>query len=112
MLKIFGTSALSDFRTQQLLLKLQAVTPVVQAVSAQFVHFVETTRDLTDNELKTLERVLAYGHGDTLPDVQGEKLLVVPRAGTISPWSSKATDIAQHCGLAAVQRVDESIYNV
>jgi len=109
MLKIFGTSALSTFRTQQLLTRLQAIAPSVNAVTAQFVHFVETERDLTESEFKILQRLLTYGETAVPTDTAGEKLWVLPRTGTISPWSSKATDIAQQCGLKGVKRLERGI---
>jgi len=109
MLKIFGTSALSTFRTQQLLTRLQAIAPSVNAVTAQFVHFVETERDLTESEFKILQRLLTYGETEIPSDTVGEKLWILPRAGTISPWSSKATDIAQQCGLKGVKRLERGI---
>lgn len=109
MLKISGTPAFSDFRTRKLLADLQVIDGAINAVTAQFMHFVDLERELIDTELKTLNRLLAYGHSETVPNLQGEKLLVVPRAGTISPWSSKATEIAQRCGLTAVLRLERGI---
>jgi phosphoribosylformylglycinamidine synthase len=109
MLKIPGTSAFSDFRTRKLLTDLQKIDRTINAVTAQFVHFVDLERNLTETELKTLNRLLSYGHSETLSELQGEKLLVVPRSGTISPWSSKATEIAQRCGLTAVLRLERGI---
>jgi phosphoribosylformylglycinamidine synthase len=75
-------------------------------LSAEFVHLAELERELEATELAVLERLLRYG--PSLPDQipVGQTLLVVPRPGTISPWSSKATDIAHNCGLAAVRRLE------
>jgi phosphoribosylformylglycinamidine synthase len=58
------------------------------------------------DEAARLERVLSYGPDSAPVQASGELMLVVPRIGTISPWSSKATDIARHCGLAAVERIE------
>jgi phosphoribosylformylglycinamidine synthase len=109
MLKIPGTPAFSDFRTGKLLADLQVIDSAINAVTAKFVHFVDLEHDLTELEQKTLNRLLAYGHADIIPNLQGEKLLVVPRSGTISPWSSKATEIAQRCGLKTVKRLERGI---
>jgi phosphoribosylformylglycinamidine synthase len=109
MLKILGTSALSDFRTRKLLTDLQVIDKSIRAVTTQFVHFVDLAKDLTEPELKILNRLLTYGHAETVTSLQGDKLLVVPRSGTISPWSSKATEIAQRCGLSSVKRLERGI---
>ncbi len=109
MLKILGTSALSEHRLNQLLTQLKQIEPSISAVTARFVHFVEVERDLTTEEMSMLERLLTYGYAKPVEDVQGEYFLVVPRPGTISPWSSKATEIAQRCGLNAVLRLERAI---
>jgi phosphoribosylformylglycinamidine synthase len=105
ILRLRGRRALSDFRLAKLLQPLSASLPSLK-LHAEFWHFVETARDLEAPELERLEHILTYGpalHGDA---VQGEFLLVVPRPGTISPWSSKATDIAKHCALESVRRIE------
>ncbi len=109
MLKISGSSALSDFRANNLLTALQTIEPDITAVVARFMHFVSITQDLNDEQLAILRQLLAYGGEiiDTPP--QGDSLLVVPRSGTISPWSSKATEIAQRCGLFSIKRLERGI---
>jgi len=109
MLKISGSSALSDFRVNNLLVSLQAIEPSITSVTARFMHFVGTERDLDDNSLVILKQLLAYGGDSIDTESQGESLLVVPRSGTISPWSSKATEIAQRCGLSSVKRLERGI---
>ncbi|GIK85075.1 MAG: phosphoribosylformylglycinamidine synthase [Betaproteobacteria bacterium] len=108
LLTLRGRSALSAFRVAKLLDSLAAVRPShrVVAIGARFVHLVQVSRALAARERDTLERLLAYGPRDRGGDVEGARLLVVPRPGTISPWSSKATDIAHNCGLAAVERIE------
>src|SRR5271157_4723520 len=103
LLSLRGRNALSPFRIAKLLSTL-AGTPV-SGLTADFWHFVQTARDLSAPERATLERILTYGpqsdaHADT-----GELMLVLPRPGTLSPWSSKATDIAHNCGLASIVRI-------
>ena len=109
MLKIPGTSALSDFRVKKLLAELQVVEPNITAVSARFIHFADIENDLNDSQTAIISQLLAYGSLQSSTDNQGEILLVVPRSGTISPWSSKATEIAQRCGLSAVKRIERGI---
>jgi len=110
ILKFPGPQALSDFRLKKLLAELVAVDALISGLAARYVHFVETDRPLSEKELDALGRILAYGSvlsGET--GSSADVFLVVPRLGTISPWSSKATDIARRCGLDAVMRVERGI---
>jgi len=111
MLTIPGTAALSSFRIEKLLTQLQALDNRIQAVTAQFVHFVQLDGTLGVEEQSMLERLLDYGSGTlTVPESAEQiRLWVVPRMGTISPWSSKASEIAERCGLAAVKRIERGI---
>ncbi|MGB1090859.1 MAG: phosphoribosylformylglycinamidine synthase [Oceanobacter sp.] len=109
MLELRGAPALSEFRQSRILNKLQAAVPVVTGVYAEFVHFADLKEDLADNELLVLERILRYGPKAERQEPTGELFLVIPRFGTISPWSSKATDIAHNCGLANVDRLERGI---
>jgi len=112
MLQIPGAPALSDFRIAKLLVRLQRLEPRVESLESRFVHFVDLERPLQAAERDVLERLLTYGPRiETVTAARGhrETLLVVPREGTISPWSSKATDIARVCGLAAVRRIERGM---
>jgi len=109
MLKILGASALSNFRVSKLLTELQSVDNSIKAIVAQYVHFVDLEKDLTPTELATLNMLLDYGDGHQHLPVQVLQFIVTPRAGTISPWSSKATEIVQRCGLSAVKRLERGI---
>jgi phosphoribosylformylglycinamidine synthase len=100
-----GPGALSAFRAARLLQRLQAVDAGVQSVSGRFMHFVHAARALDDGEMARLNALLDYGDPATAPG-DGLSFLVVPRLGTISPWASKATDIAHNTGLMAVHRVE------
>jgi len=108
VLRFRGARALSDFRLAKLLPELKKAHPAVRGVAAEFWHFVEADGELGAGERKLLERLLRYG---TPPagDPAGELFVVVPRLGTISPWSSKATDIARNCGLGGVRRIERGI---
>jgi phosphoribosylformylglycinamidine synthase len=111
LLALPGAPALSGFRIEKLLARLAAAEPAVTGLTARFMHFAATTAPLSDDQQRILRQLLTYGPREApAPHAgDGERLLVVPRAGTISPWSSKATDIAQVCGLAAVQRIERGI---
>src|SRR6516225_3685269 len=110
MLQLAGPAALSAFRLAKLLERLRALEPTVAEVAARFVHFVDLAEPLSPQQQEILRQLLSYGPTLPLaPDEHGERVLVVPRAGTISPWSSKATDIAQVCGLTQVRRIERGI---
>jgi phosphoribosylformylglycinamidine synthase len=109
MMILSGASSLSAFRRQKLLSKLQAAVPLVTSVSAEYIHIADLSEALTTDESSTLEALLQYGPKEQNVDKGGMLLLVVPRAGTISPWSSKATDIVHNCGLKNVLRVERGI---
>mgnify|MGYP005823988035 CR=1 FL=1 len=99
-----GPGALSAFRRERLLRRLQAVDAGVTSVVARHVHFVHAARELSADESARLAALLDYGDAADAQE-SGERFLVVPRLGTISPWASKATDIARNTWLAAVRRV-------
>ena len=94
-----GGNALSAFRAQALLPRLQAVQPRISAVHARHVHWVWSDHPLAGGEQDKLEALLRYGDPYGGP-AEGALLVVAPRLGTVSPWASKATDIARNCGLA------------
>jgi phosphoribosylformylglycinamidine synthase len=99
-----GGSALSSFRIQQLLPSLQAIHDKINGVAARFVHLV-TSEVAPAPALKSqLAALLTYGDPYSGP-TEGALIVVTPRFGTVSPWASKATDIAHNCGLA-VRRVE------
>lgn len=109
MLELRGAPALSHFRLAKLLKQLQARVPQVSGVYAEFVHLADVDGELTDSELHVLKRLLTYGPKLAVEQPEGEVFVVVPRFGTISPWSSKATDIAHNCGLQKIKRVERGV---
>ena len=109
MLILSGSVALSDFRRAKLLNALQTVVPSVTAVQAEYVHFVRTRCELGADEYARLQALLTYEEVQGDHNVRGTLFLVTPRTGTISPWSSKATDIAHNCGLNTVERIERGI---
>jgi phosphoribosylformylglycinamidine synthase len=105
ILQLRGPRALSEFRLAKLLASLQKIEPGLRSLAAEYRYFVQLERALEARERRTLELLLDDGTaGLEAPD--GHVFLVVPRLGTLSPWSSKATDIARNCGLAAVRRIE------
>ena len=111
MLQLAGAPALSAFRLAKLRARLTTLEPRVKGLDARFIHFVDVERALTAAEAGILEGLLTYGPRieAALKEGEGESVIVVPRPGTVSPWSSKATDIALVCGLNAVRRIERGI---
>ena len=109
MLKILGTSTLSNFRQKKLLSQLQNIDNSITAINAHYVHFVDVSSVLEQSELDVLHRLLSYGESQDFCHNKGEALLVIPRIVTISPWSSKASEIANRCGLKTVRRIERGI---
>ena len=104
-----GTPTLSKFRCQRLLEKLRNQVPKIEAIKANFFHFVDCLEPLLAKENQTLEEILKYGTQSKDTNKEGKLFLVVPRLGTIAPWSSKATDIAHNCGLLKVKRIERGV---
>ncbi len=109
MLKLSGTPAFSNFRLAWLLADIQKISPEVLGIEATYNHFADVREDLTSAEMDVLQQLLHYGYPEKNTIVEGKKLLVVPRPGTISPWSSKATEIVERCGLAKIKRLERGI---
>ncbi len=110
MLELRGAPALSAFRHAKLLAALRDAVADVASLQADYVHFVDHDGELAGDDLAVLERLLDYGGRQEAPvRPEGQLFLVVPRIGTQSPWSSKATDIARNCGLGQVRRIERGI---
>ena len=104
-----GGNALTPFRSQQLLAQIQRAAPKVRAISARFIHWVESDQPLDVASQQQLQQLLTYGEPFSRQGVADATIIVTPRIGTVSPWASKATDIARNCGLtedAGVRRVE------
>ena len=105
-----GARAGSGFRTERLIGRLADAGVPVRALTARFVHIVASRRSLTTDEQATLAALLDYGVPfEAADDAKAETFVVLPRLGTLSPWASKATDIAHRCGLDAVVRIERGI---
>ncbi len=107
MLVIPGRAAISEARTARALAKLRAVCPGVVAVETRWLHLVVTSKPPTDAETAQLAQMLAYGPlSQPVALAATVAFWIAPRLGTVSPWSSKATDIARVCGLYEVTRIE------
>ncbi|HEY6476641.1 MAG TPA: phosphoribosylformylglycinamidine synthase, partial [Polyangia bacterium] len=114
MLDIIGGSALSPGRLQKRLATIRRTNPGARALNGTYLHFADVDGTLSAEESRILHALLSYGprpaEGAGRATVaSGRRLMVVPRLGTISPWSSKATDIAHVCGLAKVRRIERAV---
>ena len=108
MLMLKGSQALTKFRQKKLLKTLQAIDSSITDVQAQYIHFVDAESKLSLAQQEQLKQLLSYG--EVQSDLtSGELFLVIPRIGTISPWSSKATDIFHNTGLTDIDRVERGI---
>jgi len=109
MLILRGAPALSAFRHGKLLEQLTSKVPAVTGLYAEFAHFAEVSGVLSADEEQVLARLLKYGPSVPVQEPTGRLFLAIPRFGTISPWSSKASDIARNCGLAKIQRIERGL---
>ncbi|MCG8709463.1 phosphoribosylformylglycinamidine synthase [Brenneria sp. 4F2] len=104
-----GSPALSAFRINKLLVRCKEHFLPISDIYAEYVHFADVSAPLDNDELAKLTRLLKYGPSLAEHEPQGRLLLITPRPGTISPWSSKATDIARNCGLNKVLRLERGL---
>ena len=104
-----GSPALSQFRLDKLFTALQSKAPNIQHIYAEFIHFSFSQEALKTNEQSTLEQILTYGPNGQKEVPTGALFLVIPRIGTISPWASRATDIANNCGLSNLLRLERGV---
>ncbi|RLM26332.1 phosphoribosylformylglycinamidine synthase [Brenneria alni] len=104
-----GSPALSAFRINKLLVRCKEYFLPISDIYAEYVHFADVSAPLNNDELAKLTRLLKYGPSLAEHEPQGRLLLVTPRPGTISPWSSKATDIARNCGLNRILRLERGL---
>jgi phosphoribosylformylglycinamidine synthase len=128
MLIMRGSLALSHFRLERLLAKINDIVPQVNSISAEFIHFIDLEEELSKLENSVLSDLLNYGtldfntttasslstaiplSGSIMADTTDKRLvLVVPKPGVISFWSQKATDIAHYCHLKKIRRIERGI---
>ncbi len=115
VLSLLGSDALTPARLAKVreLAQIRVANPEVQSLHAQYIHLVDLEESLSPDERAKLDALLAYGprraSGDEEQTLDAGGRFVVPRFGTISPWSSKATDILRACGLARVKRIERGV---
>lgn len=106
---LHGAPALSEFRIKKLLSSFAEKGLKISSIYAEYVHFANVRETLNDSEKEVLAKLLTYGPHITERELKGSLYLVVPRPGTISPWSSKATDIVHNCGISKIERLERGI---
>lgn len=107
MILFQGAAVYTPFRLQQKLKQLQAVDAAIQSFDAKYYYFIQTDELWRDSQRQALANLLA---ADPIAFPSRDELVwVVPRMGTISPWSSKASEIIQNCGFQGVQRAERGI---
>lgn len=111
MLILPGSNALSAFRTERLLLQLQEIDHAIVSVTGRFLHFIDSAAPIAPDDVKRLDGLLTYGEPFD-GKIEGDEFVVIPRFGTISPWASKATDIAHNCGMTNIRRIERGILYV
>ncbi len=109
MLILRGAPALSEFRLKKLQQRLAESVGRPVTLYAEYLHFADIEQALDETQQRVLDRILRYGPHRPQHPPEGALVLVVPRPGTRSPWSSKATDIAHNCGLASVRRLERGV---
>ena len=108
MLIFEGGSAVSRFRINKLCNQVRDSLTGLGELSARYLHVASTDRALSSKKRETLSRLLDYGAPAKVRSI-GREILVFPRLGTTSPWSTKATDIAHHCGLTEIVRLERGV---
>jgi len=108
-LSLRGSPALSQFRLEKLYTTLKKTVPAIAHIYSEFVHFTFSDAALSDTQQNILKQILTYGPKANIEKPTGELFLVIPRIGTISPWASRATDIAKNCGLNNLFRIERGI---
>ena len=109
IIHIAGGPAFSKFRKEKLLGKLQTVNPKIKDIHSEYLHLVWCEKKINASEKDTLEKILHYGPKAQALDFKQNSIITIPRPGTISPWASRATDIANHCGLHDIKRIERAI---
>ncbi|MBT7390395.1 MAG: hypothetical protein HN771_02900, partial [Gammaproteobacteria bacterium] len=103
-----GIQALRNFKVRDLNEKINSTFPHIKLLSSEYIHFIETGSKLNNKSQLILEKLLSYSpQSNTSNSLQ--KIIIIPRIGTISPWSSKATDICQLCSLHEIKRIERGI---
>src|SRR5689334_5983477 len=103
MLVLRGGPSSTPFRLAKL---MEVIRPPLRELHADYLHFVALRRPLSAAEGQRLQALLSYGPQPRSIEHSGTTILVTPRVGTITPWSTKATEIAHACGLLGIERIE------
>ena len=103
-----GISALGAFKTQSLQLKITQAQAGLKLLGAEFIHFADLNDNLDENKTKQLTQLLSYSEPLNINNAISS-IVVIPRLGTISPWSSKATDIMHLCDMTQIKRIERAV---
>ncbi|MGS2716681.1 phosphoribosylformylglycinamidine synthase [Eionea flava] len=115
MLTLLGAAALSSFRIEKILRNLRAINSDITGIAGRYAHFIDVDTEgeqrLSDAQQQVLQQLLTYGPSEApvINNADDALFVVVPRPGTISPWSSKSTDIAHNAGLTQISRIERGI---
>ena len=102
-----GISALGAFKTKALQVKISKAQPGLNLLAAEFIHLADLNEALTEVETNHLDHLLSYAPVLSVNAAQSS-IVVIPRLGTISPWSSKATDIVHLCDINKINRIERA----
>ena len=103
-----GIQALRKFKVKSLNKRIKSLIPDLNLIGTEYIHFIESKKNLSSSNKTKLNKLLNYAPKVGL--VQSRKIITIsPRIGTISPWSTKATDICQLCGLSIISRLERGI---
>ena len=104
-----GPASHSPFKLESLLRRLLSIDQNITGLGARFIHFIDSKNDLGEEQDRILDSILEYGPNWPFGADEGFKIFTLPRFGTTSPWSSKATDIAKVCGLSSIERIERGV---
>lgn len=109
MLVVCGGTALSQFRIDKKLASLKSICPSIKSISNRYIYIADTSSEFSKDESSILENLVDGKITKSDDESVSASCFIIPRPGTISPWSSKATDILHNCGLNKITRIERGI---
>ena len=104
-----GPASHSPFKLESLLRRLQSIDQNIDDLGARFIHLIDSKNDPDEEQDRILDSILEYGPDWPFGTDEGFEVFTLPRFGTTSPWSSKATDIAKVCGLNSIEKIERGV---
>ena len=104
-----GPASHSPFKLESLLRRLQSIDQNIDDLGARFIHLIDSKNDPDEEQDRILDSILEYGPDWPFGTDEGFEVFTLPRFGTTSPWSSKATDIAKVCGLTSIEKIERGV---